>query len=70
MISIEPIAVDRDAAAALLSVSVSSLESGVRYGRIPPPRAIGGLSRWLVSELRECAAALPVSERLPVGKKT
>lgn len=63
--TITQIAVDRVAAAAMLDISVSSLEARVRDGTLPQPRMIGGSSRWLVSELHASAEALPVSSLLP-----
>lgn len=65
MIQIEPIGVDRDTAAALLSISTTALESRVRDGTLPKPRKLGGRAVWLVRELREAADLLPVSDLLP-----
>lgn len=68
MIAIEPIAVDREQAAALLSLSLSSLAARVRDGTLPQPRKIGGRAVWLVRELKEAAESLPVSDLLPPPK--
>lgn len=68
MISIEPIAVNDESAAALLGISPSTLHKLKAQGVLPMPRQVGGSARWLVSELREAAARLPVSELLPPSR--
>lgn len=65
MIQIEPIAVNDEDAAALLGISPSTLHKLKAQGVLPMPRQVGGSARWLVAELREAAARLPVSELLP-----
>ena len=65
MVRIEPITVDRNAAAMLLGIAVSTLEAHVARGTLPKPRQLGGRALWLVDELRTTAHALPVSEMLP-----
>lgn len=63
----EPIAVRREAAAAMMGISVSLFEAQVRKGKYPKARQLSdGCSGWLVSELQACAHALPISE-LPPG---
>lgn len=64
-VRIEPIAVDRNAAAALLGIGVSTLEDYSARGILPRQRMLGGNARWLVEELRAAAHALPVSAMLP-----
>ena len=67
IIQAPPIALDREAAALALSISVSLLEEGVRDGRYPKPRRLSsGRVGWLYSELVAHAHALPVSD-LPPG---
>jgi predicted DNA-binding transcriptional regulator AlpA len=69
VISIEPIAVDREQAAALLCISRSHFEAHVARGDLPQPRKIGGRAVWLVSDLRDAAHELPVSDLLPPPSK-
>lgn len=65
MVQIEPITVGRDHAARLLDIGVSTFEAHVSRGTLPRGRMLGGRAVWLVSELRQAAQALPVSELLP-----
>ena len=65
LIRVEPIAVERGTAAAMLSLAVSTFEGHVARGVLPRPRQIGGRVAWLVDELRAAAHALPVSELPP-----
>lgn len=65
VVRIEPITVDRNTAAVLLGIAVSTLENHVARGTLPKPRQLGGRALWLVSELRETALSLPVSALLP-----
>ena len=65
MIRMEPIALDRTAAAFSLSIALSTFEARVARGDLPKPRQLGGRAVWLVDELRAAAAALPVSTMLP-----
>lgn len=65
-VSIKPICVDKETAAAMLGISVANFEREVRGERIPParqvsPRRVG----WLLRELEEYAEKLPVSNILP-----
>lgn len=67
VIQAAPIAVDRDAAAAALGISVRTLEGLVQAGAMPPPRQISaGRVGWLWRELAAWAESLPVSA-LPPG---
>lgn len=66
---IEPITVRRETAAALLGIGLSTFTARVSRGELPKPRAIGGNAVWLVAELRQAAATLPVSDLLPVPAK-
>lgn len=61
-----PLMVDREQAAAALSIGNSTLEDLVRKGDLPPPRRISaGRTGWLWRELQEFAESRPVSESLP-----
>lgn len=65
-ISVTPIIVDRLAAAAALSLSVSTFEREVTLGNLPKPRKLSNARvGWLWTELVEAAQALPVSDLLP-----
>ena len=68
MMTVQPIAVDRDTAAAMLSLARSTFEQHVSRGLLPRQRQLGGRAVWLVDELRAAAHALPVSELLPPGQ--
>jgi predicted DNA-binding transcriptional regulator AlpA len=65
LVRIEPIAVERSTAAAMLSLGVSTFEAHVARGTLPRPRQMGGRVAWLVDELRAAAHALPVIELPP-----
>lgn len=69
LVRIEPITVGREDAALLLGIGVSTFESHVARGLLPKARALGGRAVWLVSELRQAAERLPVSELLPPPPK-
>lgn len=64
-ISPQPIAVDADTAAAMLSIGRSTFLARVSRGMMPRPRKIGHRSAWLVEELTEAARNLPVSDSTP-----
>ena len=64
--NIRPHFVDRETAAAMFSVSVSTWEKMVRNGKAPKPRQITDQRvAWRVSELDAMADAFPVSELPP-----
>lgn len=61
-----PAGLPREAAAAYIGASVSTLEKLVREGKAPKPRQLSkGRSVWLTRELDELLEALPVSEIAP-----
>lgn len=61
-----PLMVEREAAAAALGISVSTLEGLVRTKELPPPRKLSkGRVGWLWRELNEFAESRPVSEMAP-----
>lgn len=64
--TIKPAVLDRETAAAFLSISVSTLEKLQREGNFPKPRLLSG-SRvgWIVKELEDWVAARPVSNLPP-----
>lgn len=63
---IRPIAVDRETAAAMVSLSVSAMEAAVRAGSFPAPRALtANRVAWSVRELEEWLEARPRSAKLP-----
>lgn len=66
LVTIEPIILARAEAAAVLSISVTGLESLVAAGECPAPVQIGkGRVGWLVDELRAYARSLKPSRILP-----
>lgn len=66
MISIKPAALDREHAAAFLSISVTTLEQLQREGEFPKPRQLSGRRvGFLVRELEEWLESRPVSQQLP-----
>lgn len=66
LICVPPIVVDRETAAALLSLGLSSFQAAVATGLVPKPRRLSsGRVGWLYSELLECAQGLPVSDMPP-----
>lgn len=65
LLIMEPISVGREHAAALLGIGVSTFEAHVSRGTLPRGRMLGGRAVWLVTELRQAAQALPVSDLLP-----
>lgn len=65
-VKVEPILVDRQTAATMmLGIALSTFQRYIQAGLIPPPRKLGNRAGWLVSELQEAAARLPVSDLLP-----
>lgn len=66
VISTKPLYMDKEHAAAYLSISTTTLESLVAAGDAPKPRKVS-LKRaaWLVEELDEWGRARPVSDFLP-----
>ena len=60
-----PIAVGRDAAAAMVGIAVSTFEAHVSRGTLPRPRQLGGRAIWVVRDLEQAIMDLPVSELLP-----
>lgn len=66
IVTIKPAVLDREAAAAFLAISVSTLEKQLREGNFPKPRLLSG-SRvgWIVTELEDWLAARPVSNLPP-----
>jgi len=65
LVTIEPITVDRNNAALLLGIGLSTFEAHVTRGTLPAPRQLGGRALWLVAELRTAAVNLPISTLLP-----
>lgn len=66
MISIKPAALDRDNAAAYLSISLSTMEKLQREGGFPRPRMLSGNRvGWIVTELDEWLHQRPVSNIAP-----
>jgi prophage regulatory protein len=66
VIQAAPLMVDREQAAAALSIGNSTLEDLVRKGDLPPPRRISaGRTGWLWRELQEFAETRPISDALP-----
>jgi predicted DNA-binding transcriptional regulator AlpA len=68
-LTIAPIAVDMETAAAMLGkIGRSTFLEKVSRGELPKPRKIGGRSMWLVEELQQAARDLPVSDSRPLPK--
>lgn len=66
VLNLEPIAVPLKVAASAMGLSVSTFQRQVRNKELPAPRKLSdGRVGWLVSELREHAQKLPVSDLLP-----
>ncbi len=66
LVTMPPIILPREAAAAALGISTSLLEQLVAKGLLPKPRQISpGRTGWLRTELEAAAHALPVSELAP-----
>jgi prophage regulatory protein len=65
-LTIPPLLVDREQAAAALSISERTLEGLVAAGELSPPRKISGKRvGWLYRELQAFAESRPVSDCLP-----
>ena len=64
-IIVQPLAVERDTAAAMCGIGRSLFDRLVREGQIKPPRQMGSRARFLVKDLEASLAALPVSALLP-----
>lgn len=62
---VQPLAVERDTAAAMCGIGRSLFDRLVREGQIKPPRQMGSRARFLVKDLEASLAALPVSALLP-----
>lgn len=69
MISIKPICVGLNEAAAMFGIGTSLFLAKVAQGLLPRSRAIGNRAVWLVSELEAAGAELPLGEHLPPAKK-
>ena len=57
---IQPIAVSKVQAAAMLNISPSKFAELVLDGSMPSARCVGSRRIWIVSELYSCAACLPL----------
>ena len=67
MTNIKPIYLDRETAAAFVSLSVSTMERMVVQGTFPQPRQLTDKRvGWLVREVEAWAESRPVSSNLPV----
>jgi prophage regulatory protein len=65
-VAIKPLCVDRETAAAMVSLSVSSMEAAIRAGTFPAPRSLtANRVGWSVRELEEWIETRPRSEKLP-----
>ena len=63
-VTVQPLYLNRQDAAAYLSISVSQLEAMSSRGEIPAPRQISsGRAGWLVSELQAWGLARPQSSQ-------
>jgi len=70
IIQAPPLIVDRDNAAAVLSISERTLEGLVASGDLAPPRKISaGRVGWLWRELVAFAESRPVSDLPPARRK-
>ena len=66
--NIPPIAVDKEDAARLVTLSVGTLERLVQQGDFPKPRLVSQRRvAWIVSELTEWLHNCPVSDLPPVA---
>lgn len=67
-ISMKPAYLDRESAAAFVSLSVPAIERMVARGAFPAPRQLSEKRvGWLVRELDEWSESRPVSSNLPVA---
>jgi prophage regulatory protein len=65
-VTIQPISLAREHAAAALGISERTLEGLVREGKLKPPRKLSsGRVGWLYRELVEYAEACPISDLAP-----
>lgn len=66
VINIKPLYLDRESAAAFLSISSSLLEKLAAQGEAPKPRKLSAnRSAWLVEDLEQWGRERPVSDLLP-----
>lgn len=66
IVTIKPLYLAREDAAAFLSISSAMLERLVAKREAPPPRKLSnGRSAWLVEELEAWGRGRPVSDLLP-----
>jgi prophage regulatory protein len=66
-ISTKPAYLDRESAAAYVSLAVNTMQRLVAKGEFPGPRQLTGKRvGWLVREVDEWAEARPASTNLPV----
>lgn len=66
LITTPPIFLEREAAAAAMTLSVPTFMAEVKAGHLPQPRRISpNRVGWLWTELMESANSLPVSDLLP-----
>ncbi len=66
IITLKPLYLDREGAAAFLSISSAHLEKMVARGDAPKPRKLSaGRSAWLVEELEDWGRTRPVSDLKP-----
>jgi prophage regulatory protein len=65
-VSIRPLYIDLATVAAVLSVSVSTVQALVRAGDLPKPRKLsGGRVAWLMREVEAWAESRPESDFAP-----
>jgi prophage regulatory protein len=65
-INLRPIYIDLQTVAAMVALSVTTVQTQVRKGEFPKPRQLsGGRVGWLVREVEAWAEARPVSELPP-----
>nr|CAD6410822.1 transcriptional regulator [Rhizobium sp. Q54] len=62
-LSLPPLGVNREQAAALVGISVSLFDKAVMAGTMPKPRKIGGRLVYDVTEIAEAFRNLPHQER-------
>jgi prophage regulatory protein len=68
IINIKPVYLDREATAALVALSLPTMERMVAKGAFPAPRQLTDKRvGWLVREIEEWAEGRPVSSNLPVA---
>lgn len=65
-VTVKPLAVDLEHAAAMVALSESTWQSLVREGKAPAPRMLSGRRvAWLVKEIEAWLEARPVSDLAP-----